>query len=74
MVLLLPSVRRFRRIASATATRPHTLSHISRPPFLARHSCVDLLERKPVGILPLLDEICFLGREATTDAEVRGRL
>ena len=36
--------------------------------------CVELLERKPLGIFPLLDEICFLGRESSTDAEYLERV
>ena len=41
--------------------------------FENNQPCVDLLERKPIGILPMLDELCFLGRESTTDGEVRER-
>jgi hypothetical protein len=36
--------------------------------FVNNQPCVDLIEKKPFGLLSLLDEICFLGRE-TTDAE-----
>ncbi len=36
--------------------------------FVNNQPCVDLIEKKPYGLLPLLDEICFLGRE-TTDNE-----
>jgi len=36
--------------------------------FVNNQPCVDLIEKKPIGLLPLLDEICYLGRE-TTDQE-----
>lgn len=36
--------------------------------FINNQPCVDLIEKKPHGLLSLLDEICFLGRE-TTDKE-----
>ena len=41
---------------------------VSSIAFVNNQLCVDLIEKKPSGLLPLLDEICFLGRE-TTDLE-----
>jgi myosin V len=41
---------------------------VSSIAFVNNQLCVDLIEKKPNGLLPLLDEICFLGRE-TTDLE-----
>ena len=41
---------------------------VSAIAFINNQACVDLLEKKPHGLLPMLDEICFLGRE-TTDLE-----
>jgi myosin-5 len=35
--------------------------------FINNQLCVDLIEKKPLGVLSILDEICFLGRD-TTDA------
>ncbi|RYG56025.1 hypothetical protein EON66_03880 [archaeon] len=41
--------------------------------FINNQPCVDLIEKRPTGILTILDEICFLGRE-TTDTEFLDRL
>jgi myosin heavy subunit len=41
--------------------------------FINNQPCVDLIEKKPSGLLTLLDEICFLGRDST-DAEYLGKI
>ncbi|GMH86139.1 hypothetical protein TL16_g10445 [Triparma laevis f. inornata] len=35
--------------------------------FQNNQPCVDLIEKKPIGILPILDEICTLNRSSDTD-------
>ncbi len=35
--------------------------------FQNNQPCVDLIEKKPTGLLPILDEICMLGRNTDTD-------
>lgn len=40
--------------------------------FRDNKKCVALIEKKPVGILPLLDQVCMLGRG--TDEQVLGQL
>ena len=35
--------------------------------FQNNQGCVDMIEKKPIGILPVLDEICMLGRNTDTD-------
>jgi len=36
--------------------------------FQNNQPCVDLIEKKPIGLLPVLDELCLLGRKTDTDA------
>jgi len=35
--------------------------------FQNNQPCVDLIEKKPIGLLPVLDELCLLGRKTDTD-------
>lgn len=46
---------------------------MARIEFQNNQPCVDLIEKKPTGILPTLDEICMLGRE-TRDESFLDRL
>ena len=36
--------------------------------FQNNQPCVDLIEKKPIGLLPVLDELCLLGRKTDTDS------
>lgn len=47
---------------------------VSNIEFANNQHCVSLIESKPFGILPLLDELCFLGRENSTDEEYLARV
>lgn len=40
------------------------VSHIS---FTSNLQCIELIENKSTGLLPLLDEVCMLTRDGTTD-------